>query len=58
MLVAFAEDPTMLSCNKTCGNCLDPTVAREVVVSREAELMVSCLSAIRPTVPFICVPLS
>ncbi|KAI8490281.1 hypothetical protein Bbelb_320190 [Branchiostoma belcheri] len=51
LLEAFAEDTVQFSCNKTCDNCQSPTVAREVLLNREAAAMVRCLSAIRHTVP-------
>eukprot|EP00058_Branchiostoma_floridae_P021971 XP_002607461.1 hypothetical protein BRAFLDRAFT_69893 [Branchiostoma floridae] len=50
LLEAFAEDTTSFECNKTCDNCLNPTVAREIVLTTEAARMVRCVSAIRHTV--------
>ncbi|XP_078591193.1 uncharacterized protein LOC144870650 [Branchiostoma floridae x Branchiostoma japonicum] len=51
LLEAFSEDTAGYECNGTCDNCQSTTVAREIVLKREAAFVIRCLSAIRHTVP-------
>ncbi|XP_066290644.1 uncharacterized protein [Branchiostoma lanceolatum] len=51
LLEAFSEDTSSYNCNNTCDNCRSQTVAREIVLGREAAAMVRCASSVRHTVP-------